>query len=284
MSQSVEHAYKVAQQTARKVGGPFLFATLFSKMKKQLELQAIIAFASTARNIATPRVQDTLSLEERQREFGKWMYRWQVAYENVTSDDPYLWTAADVFNRYDIPMECGTRALEAMQAHVSAQGIYETTDEFYATFLGIGNSLARTIGYIEGVTAEADLARLGKAGEGIQLTQVLTRCANVHRCPLPKDVRAEFEIDTAEMFTSRPSENAKAYLNRYVNEARGLLNELQAVIPHLTEGTMSALFIFAFHNALLDKLVKRDYALGQDGVTLSVWERMKVVGYVIRHA
>jgi len=283
MSESVEHAYKVAQQTARQSGGPFLFATLFSKLKTQLELQAVIAFFSVARSIVTPRLQDTISLEERQREFGKWMYRWQIAYENVTSDDPYLWTAADIFNRYDIPMEYGTHVLNALQTHVSYQGTYETTEEFYTTFLGMGSSIAQVIGHIFGMSDAKDLQTLGYVGQGVQLTQILTRCAKVHTFPLPHDVQTEYNIDTSEVFSSQPSENAKAYLSRYVEEARSLLNEFPTLIPKLTEGTLSALFILGFHNALLDKLVKRDYVLGKDGITLSVWERMKVVGYVIRH-
>ncbi|MFB6225335.1 MAG: squalene/phytoene synthase family protein, partial [Candidatus Paceibacteria bacterium] len=281
MSQSIEQAYKVAQQTARKAGGPFLFATLFTRLNTQLELQALMAFFSAARNIVTPRVQDTMSLEERQREFGKWMYRWQVAYENITSDDPYLWTAADVFNRYEIPVEYGTQVLNAMQTHVSYQGTYETTDEFYTTFLGIGGSIAQVVGYVYGVADTQNLRTLRYVGQGVQLTQILTRSAHRKKCPLPQDVQTEYDVDIADIFSTEPSKNAKAYLSRYVEEARGLLNELHSLIPKLTEGTMSALFIFAFHQALLDKLVKRDYVIGQDGVTLSVWERMKVVGYVI---
>ncbi len=131
MIPSVEAAYQVCREIARREARNFYYAFVALPRAKRDAICAVYAFMRHADDLSD---DESLSIEERRTRMAAWLEAWRHASQGHPAADPVFIALADAQQRFSIPSELLDQLVQgvAMDLHRSARasGEYDT----YATF------------------------------------------------------------------------------------------------------------------------------------------------------
>jgi len=288
-------AYSVCRGITRSAAKNFYYAFLVLPKRKREALCAVYAFMRRCDDITD---DATLSLEERRPKLFTWLDALHTAQQGQPTDDPILLALTDAQRRYTIPaglideLAMGT-AMDVEAADAQDQSTvpgpttgltvqYKTFEDLkqycYRVASVVGLVCIRVFGYRD---PEAEhLAE--ECGLAFQLTNIIRDVkedAAMGRVYLPEEDLAKFGLSAAELVTSTDVARIRPLLALEAERAREFYKAGEELIPYISEDSQPALSVLVnIYRKLLDKIAQRQYDVFSGKVSLTVTEKLRVLG------
>jgi phytoene synthase len=260
--------------------------------RKREALCAVYAFMRRCDDITD---DATLTLLERRQKLDAWLDALHRAQQGQPTDDAILLALTDAQRRYTIPaglldeLALGT-AMDVEETEASAQttttpGLtiqYKTFEDLrlycYRVASVVGLVCIHVFGYRD---PEAEpLAE--KCGLAFQLTNIIRDVkedAAMGRIYLPEEDLAKFNLSAAELLATPDPARFKPLLALEADRAREFYAAGEALIPYIAEDSQPALWVLiTIYRRLLERIAEKQYDVFTAKVTLSRWEKSRILG------
>jgi 15-cis-phytoene synthase len=284
-------AYSVCRGITRTAAKNFYYAFLVLPRPKRQALCAVYAFMRRCDDIAD---DVTLSLPERRQKLDVWLEALHRVQQGQPTDDPILLALTDAQRRYAIPA-----GLLDELAHGTASDVEETPEALpgavpgvtvqYATFEDLRRycySVASVVGLVcihifgyRDPEAEPLAERCGLAFQLTNIIRDVKEDAGMGRVYLPVEDLAQFGLSASELIVSPDPARFRPLLTLEADRAREFYASGDQLIPYISEDSQPALWVLVnIYRSLLEKIAEKQYDVFTAKVSLSRWEKLKVLG------
>jgi 15-cis-phytoene synthase len=284
-------AYSVCRGITRTAAKNFYYAFLVLPRPKRQALCAVYAFMRRCDDIAD---DVTLSLPERRQKLDVWLEALHRVQQGQPTDDPILLALTDAQRRYAIPA-----GLLDELAHGTASDVEETPEALpgavpgvtvqYATFEDLRRycySVASVVGLVcihifgyRDPEAEPLAERCGLAFQLTNIIRDVKEDAGMGRVYLPVEDLAQFGLSASELIASPDPARFRPLLTLEADRAREFYASGDQLIPYISEDSQPALWVLVnIYRSLLEKIAEKQYDVFTAKVSLSRWEKLKVLG------
>src|SRR5580658_5908470 len=286
----IEMAYSVCRSIARSAAKNFYYGFLVLPRRKRNALSAVYAFMRRCDDIAD---DNTLSPDDRHNKLAEWLDKVHRALAAQPTDDPVLLALTDAQRAYQIPiglldqLAFGTAAdLEYSGHEPSANAAlvarYQTFEELrqycYGVASVVGLVCIRIFGYRD-PAAEPLAERCGLAFQLTNIIRDVKEDAAMGRVYLPEEDLAKFGLSAAELLSTPDAARFRALLAFEADRARELYQSGDQLIPFISEDSQPALWVLVnIYRKLLEKIAERQYDVFSGKVSLTVSEKLRVLG------
>jgi phytoene synthase len=282
-------AYSVCRHIARSAARNFYYGFAVLPRPKRNSLSAVYAFMRRCDDIAD---DNSLSLYERRNKLAEWLDTVHRALAGYPIDDALLLALADTQRRYHIPiglldqLAYGTAAdVEQEPGAVEQTGIlsprYRTFDELRQYCYGVASVVGLVCIKIFGYRDPAAEPLAEHCGLAFQLTNIIRDVKEdvaMGRLYFPEEDLVEFGLSPADFATPDPSRIAPL-LAKHADRAREGYRAGEALIPLVNEDSQPALWVLiTIYRRLLEKMAARQYDVFRERVSLSVREKLTILG------
>jgi len=285
-------AYSVCRGITRTSAKNFYYAFLVLPRRQREALCAVYAFMRRCDDIAD---DSTLSLPERRNKLDAWLDSLHRAQQGQPTDDPILLALTDAQRRFTIPaglldeLALGT-AMDVEDAEASAQttsapGLtiqYKTFEDLrlycYRVASVVGLVCIHVFGYRD-PAAEPLAERCGLAFQLTNIIRDVKEDAGMGRVYLPEEDLARFGLSASELLATPDPVRFRPLLALEADRAREFYTAGDELIPYVAEDCQPALWVLVnIYRSLLDKMAEKQYDVFTAKVTLSRWEKLRVLG------
>jgi phytoene synthase len=290
----------VCRGVARRAAKNFYYGFLVLPSEKRNALCAVYAFMRHADDLSDDPALEVAQKKDRLRD---WLNAAMQVFAGHPTDDPVLMALADAQKKFSIPIELfeklvyGTSLdLEIPQASAEAPAILCSTFEdlkqycYYVASV-VGLVCIHIFGYED---AKAELLA-EDCGLAFQLTNIIRDVkedAAMGRIYIPEIDLALVGL-TAENFTSAAladperAHQVRPALEHEADRARQYYQSGKWLMELVAEDSRGALWVLVeIYSRLLKKITERKYDVFTERVSLSTWEKLRVLarGFVLRIA
>jgi 15-cis-phytoene synthase len=284
-------AYSVCRGITRTAAKNFYYAFLVLPRRKREALCAVYAFMRRCDDIAD---DATLSLSERRQKLDVWLDALHRAQQGQPTDDPILLALTDAQRRYTIPaglldeLAHGT-ASDVEYAAEAAPGATPGVTVQYATFEDLRRycySVASVVGlvciHVFGYRDPGAEALAERCGLAFQLTNIIRDVkedAGLGRIYLPAEDLGKFGLSAPELLGTPDPARFRPVLALEAERAREFYVSGDQLIPYISEDSQPALWVLVnIYRRLLEKIAEKQYDVFTAKVTLSRWEKLRILG------
>jgi 15-cis-phytoene synthase len=291
-------AYSVCRGITRTNAKNFYYAFLVLPKRKREALCAVYAFMRRCDDIAD---DPGLSPEERRFKLDGWLDALHRAQQGEPSDDPILLALTDAQRRYTIPaglldeLALGT-AMDVvatqpadqetqMLAAPSIPGLtvqYRTFDDLKLYCYRVASVVGLVCIHVFGYRDPAAEPLAEQCGLAFQLTNIIRDVkedAAMGRVYLPEEDLAKFGLSAAELLSTPDAARFRPLLALEADRARNLYLAGDQLIPFIAEDSQPALWVLVnIYRKLLEKIALRQYDVFSGKVSLTVSEKLRVLG------
>ncbi len=292
-------AYSVCRGITRSNAKNFYYAFLVLPKHKRQALCAVYAFMRRCDDIAD---DPTLRLEERRFKLDTWLGALHRAQQGEPSDDPILLALTDAQRRYIIPaglldelamgtamdVEAGTQEAEAQSGATPASATpgltvqYKTFDDLKGYCYRVASVVGLVCIHIFGYRDPAAESLAEQCGLAFQLTNIIRDVkedAAMGRVYLPEEDLAKFGLSAADLLSTPDPARVRPLLELEAARAREFYQAGDQLIPYISEDSQPALWVLVnIYRKLLEKIAARQYDVFSGKVTLTVSEKLRVLG------
>lgn len=279
-------AYSVCRGITRSRAKNFYYGFLVLPKRKRRALCAVYAFMRRCDDIAD---DPSLSLRERRQKLDSWLDEFHAAQTGQPTDDPILLALTDAQRRYAIPaglldaLAFGTAMDVDENVEQTASGLqiqyrsFEDLERYcYNVASVVGLVCIRIFGYNK-PEAEPLAERCGLAFQLTNIIRDVKEDAALGRVYLPGKDLAEFGISASEVATV-DSTRIRPLLELEAQRAFENYRAADDLIPLIDEDSQPALWVLVtIYRSLLEKIVRLNYDVFSRRVSLSVWEKLKIL-------
>jgi phytoene synthase len=287
-------AYSVCRGITRTNAKNFYYAFLVLPKHKRQALCAVYAFMRRCDDIAD---DPGLSLEERRFKLSTWLAALHRVQQGEPTDDPILLALADAQRRYSIraglldelahgtamDVEAGTQSEEA---HASAAPRlivqYKTFDDLRGYCYRVASVVGLVCIHVFGYRDPAAESLAEQCGLAFQLTNIIRDVkedAAMGRVYLPEEDLAKFGLSAADLLSTPDAARFRPLLKLEADRAREFYQAGDQLIPYISEDSQPALWVLVnIYRKLLEKIAARQYDVFSGKVTLTVREKLRVLG------
>jgi phytoene synthase len=288
-------AYSVCRGITRSAAKNFYYAFLVLPRRKREALCAVYAFMRQCDDMADdPR----LSLAERRQKLETWLDALHRAQQGDPTDDAVLLALTDAQRRYQIP----AGLLDELAAG-TAMDVYENGGEDvansesgtpgltiqYKTFDDLSlycHRVASVVGlvciHVFGYRDPAAEPLAERCGLAFQLTNIVRDVkedATLGRVYLPEEDLAKFNLSAADLLANPDPARFRPLLAFEADRAREFYQAGDELIPYVSEDSQPALWVLVrIYRRLLEKIAERQYDVFSAKVSLTVWEKSRILG------
>jgi 15-cis-phytoene synthase len=287
-------AYSVCRGITRANAKNFYYAFLVLPKHKRQALCAVYAFMRRCDDIAD---DPSLSLEERRFKLTTWLDALHRVQQGDPSDDPILLALTDAQRRFNIPaglldelamgtamdLESGTQS-EAAPASATA-GLtvqYRNFDDLREYCYKVASVVGLVCIHIFGYRDPAAEPLAEQCGLAFQLTNIIRDVkedAAMGRVYLPEEDLAKFGLSAADLLARPDPARFRPLLELEADRAREFYQAGEQLIPYISEDSQPALWVLVnIYRKLLEKIAARQYDVFTGKVTLTVSEKLRVLG------
>jgi len=290
-------AYSVCRSIARSNAKNFYYAFHLLPRRKREALCAVYAFMRRCDDIA----DDTaLSIHERRLKLADWLDAFHLVMLGNSSDEPVLIALADAqrsFNidpnlldqlAYGTAMDLQVEDATAGEVSKSIPGAalapqYKTINDLYQYCYQVASVVGLVCIRIFGYRSPAAEPLAERCGLAFQLTNIIRDVkedAEMGRVYLPQEDLEKFGLEAAELIGKPDLERFRPLLEMEADRARVFYHAAEDLVPLIDEDSQAALWVLVtIYRLLLEKIATRKYDVFQRKISLTVWEKLKVLGH-----
>jgi len=282
-------AYSVCKGITRAAAKNFYYAFLVLPRRKREALCAVYAFMRRCDDITDdPKV----SPAERRQQLDTWLDALHRAQQGDPTDDAILLALTDAQRRYTIPaglldeLAHGT-AMDVKEAEASMQtgaGVihYKTFEDLrlycYRVASVVGLVCIHIFGYRD-PEAEPLAERCGLAFQLTNIIRDVKEDASLGRVYLPEEDLAKFNLALSDVITVCDPTRLRPVLSLQADRAREAYASGDALISYISEDSQPALWVLInIYRNLLEKIASKQYDVFSAKVSLSTWEKLRILG------
>ena len=290
-------AYSVCRGITRTNAKNFYYAFLVLPKRKRQALCAVYAFMRRCDDIAD---DPNLSLEERRYKLDTWLDALHRVQQGEPTDDPILLALTDAQRRYTIPaglldeLALGT-AMDVADPQVEIPNVpaanaavpgltiqYQTFDDLKLYCYRVASVVGLVCIHVFGYRDPAAEPLAEQCGLAFQLTNIIRDVkedAAMGRVYLPEEDLARFGLSAAELLSAPDAARFRPLLALEADRARQLYQAGEQLIPYISEDSQPALWVLVnIYRKLLEKIAERQYDVFNGKVSLTVSEKLRVLG------
>lgn len=288
-------AYSVCRGITRASAKNFYYAFLVLPRPKRRALCAIYAFMRRCDDIAD---NASLSLRERRQKLSDWLEAVHSAQSGKPTDDPVLLALTHAQLRFKIPAELldqlayGTAmdvqevSPETGEAAPPPQGAlvapYKTLDDLYQYCYRVASVVGlvciRVFGYRD-PAAEQLAERLGLAFQMTNIIRDVKEDAAMGRIYLPLEDLEKYGLGPADFGPDADPARFREILAAEAEHAREFYRSGDLLLSLIDEDSQPALWVLTtIYRRLLDKIALRQYDVFRGKVSLTVREKLMILG------
>jgi phytoene synthase len=289
-------AYSVCRGITRSTAKNFYYAFLVLPRRKREALCAVYAFMRRCDDITD---DSTLSLPERRQKLDTWLDALHSAQQSNPTDDPILLALIDTQRRYQIPaglldelalgtamdVESAAGSDASAETPGSAPALtvqYHTFEDLrlycYRVASVVGLVCIHVFGYRD-PAAEPLAERCGLAFQLTNIIRDVKEDAALGRVYLPEEDLAKFGLSSTDFLTTPDPSRLRPLLSLEADRAREFYRSGEELIPYVAEDSQPALWVLiTIYRRLLEKIAERQYDVFSGKVTLTVWEKLSILG------
>ncbi|MGB8990073.1 MAG: phytoene/squalene synthase family protein [Candidatus Sulfotelmatobacter sp.] len=291
-------AYSVCRGITRANAKNFYYAFLVLPKRKRQALCAVYAFMRRCDDIAD---DPTISFEDRRQKLDTWLDALHRVQQGQPSDDPILLALNDAQHRYTIPagllddLATGT-AMDVVDPAPDSHGIptptsaqtpqlavqYKTFEDLKLYCYRVASVVGLVCIHIFGYRDPAAEALAEQCGLAFQLTNIIRDVkedAAMGRVYLPEEDLAKFDLTAADLLAAPDAARFRPLLTLEADRAREGYQAGDQLIPYISEDSQPALFVLVnIYRKLLEKIAERQYDVFSGKVSLTVSEKLRVLG------
>jgi len=281
-------AYSVCRGITRSRAKNFYYGFLVLPKKKRRALCAVYAFMRRCDDIAD---DPSLPVRDRRQKLDVWLDAFHAAQAGHPTDDPILLALTDAQRRFGIPaglldaLAFGTAMdVEEDSEQPTNSGLqvqyrsFEDLERYcYNVASVVGLVCIRIFGYNK-PDAEPLAERCGLAFQLTNIIRDVKEDAALGRVYLPGKDLAEFSISATEIASTVDPARIRPLLALQVQRAFENYRAAEDLIPLIDEDSQPALWVLVtIYRGLLEKIVRLNYDVFTRRVSLSVWEKLKIL-------
>jgi len=282
-------AYYVCRGITRSRAKNFYYGFLVLPKRKRRALCAVYAFMRRCDDIAD---DPSLSVRDRRQRLDTWLNAFHAAQAGHPTDDPILLALTDAQRRYAIPaglldaLAFGTamdvdenvEESEAPGLQVQYRSFEDLERYCYNVASVVGLVCIRIFGYNK-PDAEPLAERCGLAFQITNIIRDVKEDAALGRVYLPGKDLAEFGISATEIASTVDPARIRPLLKLEAQRAFENYKAAEELIPLIEEDSQPALWVLVtIYRSLLEKIVRLNYDVFTRKVSLSVWEKLRILG------
>jgi 15-cis-phytoene synthase len=291
-------AYSVCRGITRANAKNFYYAFLVLPKRKRQALCAVYAFMRRCDDIAD---DTTLSFDDRRQKLDTWLDALHRVQQGQPSDDPILLALNDAQHRYTIPagllddLAMGT-AMDVADLAVASPGIptpataqppqlavqYKTFEDLKLYCYRVASVVGLVCIHIFGYRDPAAETLAEQCGLAFQLTNIIRDVkedAAMGRVYLPEEDLSKFDLTAADLLVAPDAARFRPLLMLEADRAREGYQAGDQLIPYISEDSQPALFVLVnIYRKLLEKIAERQYDVFSGKVSLTVSEKLRVLG------
>jgi 15-cis-phytoene synthase len=288
-------AYSVCRGITRTNAKNFYYAFLVLPKHKRQALCAVYAFMRRCDDIAD---DPSLGLEERRFKLNTWLAALHRVQQGEPSDDPILLALTDAQRRYTIPaglldeLPMGT-AMDVEEAATLTEAApasaasnltvqYKTFDDLKLYCYRVASVVGLVCIHIFGYRNPAAESLAEQCGLAFQLTNIIRDVkedAAMGRVYLPEEDLAKFGLSAADLLATPDAARLRPLLALEADRAREFYQAGDQLIPYISEDSQPALWVLVnIYRKLLEKIAARQYDVFSGKITLTVSEKLRVLG------
>lgn len=296
----LSHAYAVCRGVARRAAKNFYYGFLVLPSEKRNALCAVYAFMRHADDISD---DPALDVAQKKEKMSEWLQAARQVFAGQPTDDPVLMALGDAQKKFHIPTELfeklvyGTSLdLEIPPASAEKPAILCNTFEdlkHYCYYVAsvVGLVCIHIFGY-EDSKAELLAEDCGLAFQLTNIVRDVKEDAGMGRIYIPEIDLALVGL-TAENFTAAAladpecAQQLRPALEHEADRARKYYESGKWLMELVHEDSRGALWVLVeIYSRLLRKITERNYDVFTERVSLSTWEKLRVLarGFVLRIA
>jgi len=281
-------AYSVCRGITRSRAKNFYYGFLVLPKKKRRALCAVYAFMRRCDDIAD---DPSLPVRDRRQKLDVWLDAFHAAQAGHPTDDPILLALTDAQRRFGIPaglldaLAFGTAMdVEEDSEQPTNSGLqvqyrsFEDLERYcYNVASVVGLVCIRIFGYNK-PDAEPLAERCGLAFQLTNIIRDVKEDAALGRVYLPGKDLAEFSISATEIASTVDPAHIRPLLALQAQRAFENYRAAEDLIPLIDEDSQPALWVLVtIYRGLLEKIVRLNYDVFTRRVSLSVWEKLKIL-------
>ncbi len=282
-------AYSVCRHIARSAARNFYYGFAVLPRPKRNSLSAVYAFMRRCDDIAD---DNSLGPYERRNKLAEWLDSVHRALAGYPTDDALLLALTDTQRRYQIPvglldqLAYGT-AVDVEQEPAPAEQTgaliprYRNFEELRQYCYGVASVVGLVCIKIFGYRDPAAEPLAEKCGLAFQLTNIIRDVKEdvaMGRLYFPEEDLAEFNLSAAD-FATPDAVRIRPLLAKQADRAREAYRAGEELIPLVNEDSQPALWVLiSIYRRLLEKIASRQYDVFTDRVSLSVREKLTILG------
>lgn len=290
-------AYSVCRGITRSNAKNFYYAFLVLPKRKRESLCAVYAFMRRCDDIAD---DAALSVDERRYKLDVWLDALHRVQQGEPSDDPILLALTDTQRRYTIPaglldeLAMGTAmdldpeasgSDNSVPSDASVSGLtvqYQTFDALKLYCYRVASVVGLVCIHIFGYRDPAAESLAERCGLAFQLTNIIRDVkedAAMGRVYLPEEDLAKFGLSAAELVSSPDLVRFRPLLAMEADRAREYYQAGDQLNSYISEDSQPALWVLVnIYRKLLEKIAERQYDVFSGKVSLTVSEKLRVLG------
>ena len=275
MNLTVEQSYAYCRRVARTRAKNFYYSFVLLSREQKDAMCAMYAFM---------RYCDDLSDEPGAS--APAIAQWREALERVLRgqiNDHPLWPAFhDAVNRFHIPHEYFRDMIRGVESDLVPREI-QTFSDLYEYCYRVASVVGLVTIHIFGFNDPKAMELAEKCGIAFQLTNILRDVredAGLGRIYLPSDDLARFGVEPVEMQRDEPGDAFRRLMAFEADRARGYYEESKPLIGMVDPRSRSSLWVLiTIYSRLLDKIRATNYDVLRRRISLSTWEKLRIVGH-----
>lgn len=281
-------AYSVCKGIARTAAKNFYYAFLVLPRRKREALCAVYAFMRRCDDIVD---DPTLSFLERRQKLDTWLEALHRAQQGEPTDDAILLALTDAQRAYAIPaglldeLAQGTAMdVEEANAETGGPGViqYKTFEDLrlycYRVASVVGLVCIHVFGYRD-PEAESLAEQCGLAFQLTNIIRDVKEDASLGRVYLPEEDLAKFGLAGSELLANPDPARFRPLLAMEADRACRFYAAGDALIPYISEDSQPGLWVLvSIYRRLLEKIAEKQYDVFTAKVTLTTWEKLRILG------
>jgi 15-cis-phytoene synthase len=296
-------AYSVCRSITRSAAKNFYYAFLLLPRRKREALCAVYAFMRRCDDIAD---DPATAIRDRRLKLADWLDTFHLVLLGNSSDEPVLIALADAQKAFNIDpnlldqLAYGT-AMDLQQtdgdddqrpstAAATLKPQYQTINDLYQYCYQVASVVGLVCIRIFGYRNAAAQPLAERCGLAFQLTNIIRDIkedAEMGRVYLPQEDLEKFGLEANELIGKPDLDRFRPLLEMEADRARVFYHAAEDLIPLIDEDSQAALWVLVtIYRLLLEKIASRKYDVFQRKISLTVWEKVRVLaqGFVRRLA